>query len=118
MHYKRKSEARSRNHFCRGKAINISHSEFVSVTFSHPACKVHAPCVTVPSVTCLALPYFSALSKKRHDFGEKVIEYKICIWIFSTTLPKAFLIFRIIQRDMITNVKTSSCEVFLILLRF
>jgi len=37
------------------------------------------------SVSCPALSYFSTLSHKRHDFGEKVIQHKICVWIFSTT---------------------------------
>jgi hypothetical protein len=37
------------------------------------------------SMACLALPYFSALSHKRQDFREKVIEYKMCVLIFSTT---------------------------------
>jgi len=29
--------------------------------------------------------YFSTLSHKRHDFREKVAEYKMCVLIFSTT---------------------------------
>jgi hypothetical protein len=37
-------------------------------------------------VICLALPYFSTLSKKSRDFrGKKVIEYKTCVLISSTT---------------------------------
>ena len=31
------------------------------------------------------LTIFSTLSRKRHDFGKKVIEHKMCVLIFSTT---------------------------------
>jgi hypothetical protein len=37
------------------------------------------------SVTCLALPYFSTLSHKRHEFRKEVIENKMRAFIFSTT---------------------------------
>jgi len=36
-------------------------------------------------VACLTVPYFSTLSKKRHDFWAKVIGDKMHILIFSTT---------------------------------
>jgi hypothetical protein len=36
-------------------------------------------------VACLALPYFSKFSHTMKDFGEKFIEYKMCVLIFSTT---------------------------------
>jgi hypothetical protein len=40
--YKRKIEARSRNHCCRGKETSITHSDCVC-SLSYPACKAHAP---------------------------------------------------------------------------
>jgi hypothetical protein len=40
----------------------------------------------LPSVACPALPYFSALSHKRHDLGGGGnIEHKMCVLIFSAT---------------------------------
>ena len=36
------------------------------------------------SVACLALPYFSMLPHKRHDFREEVTENKMCGLIFYT----------------------------------
>jgi hypothetical protein len=52
-------------------------------------------------VACPAGPYFSTLSHKLDDFGEKVIEHKMCIFIFCTFLPEIFLIPSRIERDAI-----------------
>jgi len=60
-------------------------------------------------VACPAIQYFSALSHKWHDFRRNVIEHKMCLFIFFTTVSKIFLTVRIIHPDII-NVHTSSCK--------
>jgi len=73
----------------------------------------------LPSVASAALPCFSTLSHKRHDFREKAIETKrLCVLISPTTLSEIFLILRKTERDVIINVQRSSYKVPVILVRF
>jgi hypothetical protein len=53
------------------------------VLFIQQATHIHRTLTSF--VASLALPHFSTLSHKRHDFGEKVIDYEMYILIFSTT---------------------------------
>ena len=59
--------------------------------------------VKVSSVACPALPYFSTLHQKQHDFQQGVIKHKMWVFIFPTT-SETFLILRVTHRDIIINV--------------
>jgi hypothetical protein len=78
----------------------------------------HEKCMRriMSSVACPAQPHFSALSHKRQDFREKVIENDICMLIFSTDLFAIFLILRRTERGIIKNVHRCSCEVTVFLI--
>ena len=72
------------------------------------------------SVSCSHLQYFSTLPHKRQDLrkkGKKKLLNIKCVRIFSTILTETFLALRRIQRDIITNVHRSPCEVPIILVR-
>jgi hypothetical protein len=75
-------------------------------------------CALLPSVACLAVRYFSALSHKRHDFRNQVIEHKMCVLIISTTLSETFITLRRFRQATIIHVCRSSCKVPVILVRF
>jgi len=45
----------------------------------------HMHHIILSPVACPALPYFSTLSHKWHDFQEKVIEHEMYIMIFSNS---------------------------------
>jgi hypothetical protein len=86
--YNVRFEVHLHNLYCRGKAISIKYYECVSVFLPYLSHMQIASflCHILSSVACLALPYFSTLAHKQHDFhGKKSIENKMCVLIFSTT---------------------------------
>jgi hypothetical protein len=111
--YKRNTEKHSRNHYCRENAISVTYSEcgFVTLVVQY-AMRVRR---IMSSVASLVVPHFSTLSHKRLDLRENVIEHKMCVLIFSTSLvsppPKKNLILRRIQRGMIINEQRPSYKV-------
>jgi len=87
MYEQRNTEARSRNHCCRGKAISITHSECAYVTL----CIQHAirmRRIVLSSMDCTSLHYLLTLSHKRHGFREGEKKRKMCLLVFSTNLAK------------------------------
>jgi len=76
----------------------------------------HVGSIILSSVACLAVPYLSTLSHKRHDFREKKLLYIKCVfWVSLQFLSETFLILRGIQGDVIKNVYRSSSKVPVIL---
>jgi hypothetical protein len=68
--YKSNTEARSRNHCCRGKAISIKHSECVHVVLvNQHANRMHG---AIFYLWALRLHRFSMLPNKWHDYWKLV----------------------------------------------
>jgi hypothetical protein len=88
---------------------------FLALVIQYAMC-MHG--MTLSSVAYPALQYCSTLSYNRHDFRRKIVERKMCVLIFSKISSEAFLILRIIERDVIKNVYLSSCKLPVILVRF
>ena len=85
------------------------------------ACSLTYPARNAHAQYCLqslAPPCFSSVSHKRHEFRGRVTEYEIMFWFSLQLLFETFLILRRIQRDIVINLKTSSCKTRLVLVGF
>ena len=81
-------EAISRNHWCRGRAVVITHPGCVSVALVIQRTK-RMRLVILSSVACLAVPYFSHYLKNATIFGGKnFVEHRISVLIFCTAFVR------------------------------
>jgi hypothetical protein len=80
------------------------------------ACRLIYPARAVLLIVASLDPlHFSTLPHKQHVVRKNILNFNVLI--FSTNLSETFLFLRRIQRDVVTEVKTSSCKVSGILLR-
>jgi hypothetical protein len=103
----RNTEARSRNHCCRGKVTSITYlCVCADAWMCACACARVAFIIQQAEGTSrikgYAPPHFSASSHKRHNFRKTVIEHEMCVLSFCTK-SETFLILRGIQADMVTS---------------
>jgi len=79
----RKIEPHSCNQCSSRKAVSTTDSEcvFVTLVIQHAQSNNHT---ILPSVGCLAIPYFSTLSHKQREFQENVTKHKMSVLIMST----------------------------------
>jgi len=61
--------------------MSMTYSECVCVVLVIQHVKRMRPIILL-SVVCLAVPYFSTLSHKRHDLRGNVIEHIMCVFDF------------------------------------
>jgi hypothetical protein len=83
MYVLRNIKARSCNHCCSGKAMNITYSEcvFVGLGVQHAVRMSHIVIFGLPGCTI----FFHIVSYTA-DIRENFIEHKMCVLIFCTTL--------------------------------
>jgi hypothetical protein len=133
MYAWRKIEARARCNCCRGKGISMT---YFCVWGGRGECVHMYVCGCTGAGVCLlacsltysarkALPYCLQPLWLHHIFRhylingtifeKKLLNIKCVFWFHLQFWYKTFLIPKIIQRDIVINVKTSSCEVPVIL---
>ena len=73
------TDTRSLEHCCLAKARSVIYFECVSVALDLQHAE-RMRRIILSSVVCLAVPYFYTLSPKRHDFRQKKILNKKCVF--------------------------------------
>src|SRR5215469_11726367 len=111
-----KFEAPSNNRCC-ASALSTRYSDFVFVALVTQHAKRMCR-IEYSSVTCPAVPYFSTLPHKRHEFRKNVPEYEMFVLIFLIILSQIFSILRRTGQYIIINLHGFLCEVPVILVRF
>ena len=96
-------EARSRNCYCSGKAINITYCDCVSVSLvTRHAKRIRH--IILPSVACLVVPcFFLHYLINGTILDKKLVTIKCVFWFSLQLFSELFLILRRIKRDMIKN---------------
>jgi hypothetical protein len=117
IYVKSNIEARSRNHFCSGKAISIKFECVCSLRY--PECKLLLFCVVLYSRLRSGSLYhiFPHYLINGAIIGTKFIELKMCFDFLLQLLSETFIIVRRSQRDII-NVYRSSCKLPVAFSRF
>jgi len=113
LQYKRNIEERSRNHYCRGKAICIT--QFVCVCVCVALLIHHYIVICGPTI----LQYFPTFSYKRHDCRQKKRLLIIkCVFDFLYNFCLKVSHSKRNERDMFRNIYSFSCITSVILVNF
>jgi len=67
--------------------------------------------ILISSVGWLALPYFSKLSPKQHDFPENIFDHKMYVFKLSTIFYRNIYHSKRELSEILSNVHRSSCKV-------
>ena len=93
--------------FCHGKATSITHSDSLTVALiiQYAMCMLR---IIMPSETCMAVPYFSALSHEGCAFRKKkVIEHENLCFDFVCKFSELCLVLGRTERHIVINVHWS-----------